>query len=143
MTKAGGRVPGGLAEAPSMPDREEESIIDGLLHAPFGRCARAWPDRTALWQEGNSMTYGELLHRVGALSQTLVAEHGVGPDVKVALLFEPLLVAKLEGHVLMLTPKGNIFEGLEVELGNDIIVELEPIFRLILFFGIDQAVVVT
>ena len=63
----------------------------------FARVVSRAPDRVALVFDGGQMTYGELNRRANRLAHRL-QRLGVGPDVLVALLFEPgpeMLVALL------------------------------------------------
>lgn len=49
-------------------------------------CARAYPDRPALWSRGEVLTYAELLTRAGALADALVLQSGLAPGDRVAIL---------------------------------------------------------
>ncbi|MDQ1741137.1 MAG: hypothetical protein QOE53_2789, partial [Pseudonocardiales bacterium] len=64
-------------------DFDSEATISGL----FARQARATPDAPALLSSTGVLSYAELDARSNQLAHTL-REHGVGPDVVVALLAE-------------------------------------------------------
>ena len=82
------------------------------LTTVFECAAAAAPERVALVFEGEAMTYGELNLRANRLARRL-QRLGVGPDVLVALLFEPgvdmvvalVAVGKAGGAYLPLDPQ--------------------------------------
>ncbi|WP_285404976.1 non-ribosomal peptide synthetase [Luteibacter sp. ME-Dv--P-043b] len=75
-----------------------DAYDDGsCLHHPFERHARAKPDAPALCMDGVTVTYGQLNDRATRLAW-LLAEKGVGPGQRVAIVMEKnfaLIVAML------------------------------------------------
>src|SRR5690606_16114608 len=61
---------------------------DKCVHELFEEQARNHPERVALVFADDRMTYGELDARSNQLAWKLREEHGVGPDVLVAMLCE-------------------------------------------------------
>ncbi|MBM3178633.1 MAG: acyl-CoA synthetase [Bacteroidetes bacterium] len=51
--------------------------------------AQAFPERTAVWNEGNLMTYGDLLNRSAQVASFLVQQHTVTKGERVAFMVEP------------------------------------------------------
>ncbi|MEO7260045.1 MAG: amino acid adenylation domain-containing protein [Jatrophihabitantaceae bacterium] len=84
---------------------------EATLHGLFARQAAATPDAPALLSSAGALSYAELDARSNQLAHTL-REHGVGPDVVVALLAERspeliiaiLAVLKAGGAYLPLDP---------------------------------------
>ncbi len=77
---------------PAHADAATAPADDDCLHRRFERAARAAPDAIALVFEGERLTYAQLDGRADRLAGRL-RRLGVGPDVLVALLFEPGLDA--------------------------------------------------
>ncbi|MEV6278223.1 amino acid adenylation domain-containing protein [Nocardia sp. NPDC051832] len=70
---------------------------DRSIAAAFADIAHSFPDRAALWHEGEHLTYAELDHRADAFAQHLAENHAVhlGTPVAVRLPRSPELVVAL------------------------------------------------
>lgn len=92
---------GSIEELPLLDAQERERAIAagrdsgreypvGCMHRAFERFAAAAPDAVAVSFEGESLTYGQLNARANRIAHRLIAL-GAGPEVLVALFFEPSL----------------------------------------------------